>query len=96
MAHVFEVPDELYEKLAAYAEQRKQTAEELFLSWARHVTTPQGMQTWGDMTPPTEEELAASPLLRIAGSLSIGDPRLATEFDEVLAEAIADDHAEQE
>ncbi len=90
MAHVIEVPDELYEKLAAYAEQRRQTPEELFLTWASQLTTAQSTGTWGTEPPPTAAELAASPFLRMIGSLSIGDPRLATEFDEVLAEAIAD------
>jgi hypothetical protein len=96
MAHVFEVPDELYEKLEAYAEKHEQTPEDLFLRWARQLTAPQDAGAWGNEPPPTEEELQASPLLRIAGSLSIGDPRLETEFDEVLAEAFADDHAETE
>jgi hypothetical protein len=31
MAHVFGLPDELNEKLAAHAKQHQQTAEELFL-----------------------------------------------------------------
>jgi hypothetical protein len=94
MAHVIEIPDDLYEKLAGYAKQHQQTLEELFLSWARQMTTAQSARTWGNEPPPTEEELRNSPLLRIAGSLPIGDPRLQTEFDEVLAEAIADDHAD--
>ncbi len=96
MAHVFEIPDDLYEKLEAYAEKHQQTPEELFISWARQLTTPQSTGTWGNEPPPTAEELRNSPLLQIAGSLSIGDPRLETEFDEVLAEAFIDDHAEGE
>lgn len=94
MAHTIEVPDELYEKLVTFARKQQVTPEGLFLSWAASVTEPQATSQWGSEPPPTEEELRASPLLRIAGSLSIGDPRLATEFDDVLAEAIADDHAD--
>ncbi len=90
MAHVFEIPDELYEKLQAFAQEHRQTPEALLLAWVKQVTEPQRATSWGDESPPTEEELERSPLLRIAGSLSIGDPRLQTEFGEVLAEAIAE------
>lgn len=96
MAHIIEIPDELYERLLAFAREHHQTPEALFLAWAAQVTEQRGTGTWGTEPPPTAEELRASPLLQIAGSLSIGDRRLTSEFHEVLAEAIADDHAEQE
>lgn len=96
MAHTIEVPDEVYDKLLAFARRQQQTPEALFLEWASRVTEQPATSEWGDQPPPTEEELREHPLLRIAGSLSIGDPRLASEFDDVLAEAIADDHAHEE
>jgi len=93
MAHMIEVPDELYEKLLTFARQQQQTPEALFLSWAASVTEQPVTSQWGSEPPPTEEELQASPFLRMIGSLAIGDPRLATDFDGVLAEAIADGDA---
>jgi hypothetical protein len=96
MAHVFEIPDELYEKLRTVARERQQTPEALFQAWLKQVTTPPPSSSWGNEPPPTQEELQAHPFLRMIGSLSIGDPRLETEFNEVLAEAIADGAAETE
>ena len=94
MAHVIEVPDELYEKLLAFARKQQQTPEALFLSWAARATEQPATSQWGSEPPPTEEELREHPLLGITGSLSIGDPRLISDFDDVLAEAIADEHTE--
>lgn len=96
MAHTIEVPDERYEKLLAFARKQQQTPEALFHAWAVNVTELPDTPQWGDQPPPTEEELQASPFLRMIGSLSVGDPRLAIEFDDVLAEAIADGDAEGE
>ena len=94
MAHTIDVPNELYEKLMAVARKQQQTPESLFLSWAASITEQPATSQWGSEPPPTEEELREHPLLGIAGSLSIGDPRLASGFDNVLAEAIADEHAD--
>ena len=38
MSHVFQIPDDLYEKLAAYAAKQEQTPETLFLAWVSEIT----------------------------------------------------------
>src|SRR5260370_42325857 len=38
MSHVFQIPDDLYEKLAAYAAQQEQTPETLLLAWVSEIT----------------------------------------------------------
>jgi hypothetical protein len=37
MSHVFQVPDDLYERLAAYAAERGQTADELLLAYVKEI-----------------------------------------------------------
>ena len=41
MSHVFQIPDNLYEKLAAYAARQEQTPETLFLAWVNEITRRQ-------------------------------------------------------
>ena len=97
MSYMFRLSNEQYEKLAAYAEQKEQTPEELFLAWvdevvhqldATHIAeTEQAM---------SEEKLRAKhPTLQLSGMFSIHDPDWADNQDECLAEAYADDHAEK-
>jgi hypothetical protein len=94
MAHVFELTDEQYARLEATARERGESPADLFQSWLDSIAAQATRESgWGDVTPPTEEEIRQRPLLALAGSLTLNDPRLATSFDDVLAEAIADDHA---
>ena len=72
MSHLFQLSDEQYAKLAAYAAQHKQTPETLFQAWLSEVTQ--------------EEDILNSPLFQIAGMFAIGEPGWADRHDEYLAE----------
>lgn len=99
MGHVLELTEDEYTRLEAYARRRGRTPHELVAEWLASVVTPpetpkQAQEAEsGEVPSPTEEEIRQRPLLALAGSLALNDPRLATNFDDVLAEAIADDHA---
>lgn len=99
MGHVLELTEDEYARLEAYALQRGRTPHELVAEWLASVAVPPEMPQPtqetepSEVPPPTEEEIRRRPLLALAGSLALNDPRLATNFDDVLAEAIADDHA---
>ncbi|HEX6797950.1 MAG TPA: hypothetical protein VF116_09590 [Ktedonobacterales bacterium] len=99
MGHVLELTEDEYTRLEAYARRRGRTPHELVAEWLASVSTPSGTSNPaeqaepGEVAPPTEEEIRQRPLLALAGSLTLNDPRLATNFDDVLAEAIADNHA---
>ena len=95
MSHTIELLDEQYAALETYAQQQGRSPDELIHAWVASVAE-QPQMDWRDVPPPTEEELRNSPFLRVMGSLAIDGSRLTTEFDEVLAEAIADDHANEE
>jgi len=103
MSHEFQLSDEQYAKLAAYAAQHEQTPERLFQTWvddlihaleeqAHSMSIEQDDQEEQEMS---EEEFLNSPLGRIAGIFSWDDPGWADRIDEYLAEAYADDHAEK-
>ena len=79
MSHLFQLSDEQYAKLAAYAAQHKQTPETLFQAWLSEVTQ--------------EEDILNSPLFQIAGMFAIGEPGWADRHDEYLAEGYIEDHA---
>ncbi len=81
MSHVFQLSDEQYAKLAAYAAQHEQTPEKLFQEWVDKVTRN------------VDEELLNDPLFQIAGMFAIGDPDLAAKHDEYLADTYRDNHA---
>ncbi len=103
MSHVFQLSDEQYAKLAAYAAQHEQTPERLFQTWvddltqaleeqAHSMSIEQEDQGKQEMS---EEEFLNSPLGRIAGIFSWDDAGWADRIDEYLAEAYADDHTEK-
>jgi hypothetical protein len=77
MSHVFQLSDEQYARLEAYAAQHEQTPETLFETWVNEVI--------GDL----EEEILDDPLFQLAGIFAIGDPDLADKHDEYLAETYA-------
>ena len=99
MGHVLELTEDEYTRLEAYARRRGRTPHELVAEWLASITNPPETPKPGEnaepgeVPPPTEEEIRQRPLLALAGRLALNDPRLATNFDDVLAEAIADDHA---
>ena len=101
MGHTLELTEDEYTRLEAYARQCGRTPHELIADWLASVPAqseaPQAATEAqpSDVPPPTEEEIRQRPLLALAGSLTLNDPRLATNFDDVLAEAMADDHADE-
>jgi hypothetical protein len=104
MSHVFQLSDEQYAKLAAYAAQREQTPERLFQTWVDDLIHALEVQTRSmsieqedqeEEQEMSEEEFLNSPLGRIAGIFSWDDPGWADRIDEYLAGAYADDHAEK-
>ena len=98
MSHMFQLSDEEYAKLAAYAAQRKQTPEMLFQSWLSEVThavkEPISKSTSYAERVEREEELHNSPLFQVAGIFAIGEPGWADKHDEYLAEEYMDNHAD--
>ncbi len=106
MSHVFQIPDDLYEKLAAYAAQQEQTPETLLLAWVSEITrhleasqpSDDDHMNQANRVERTvrEKELSESPLFQIAGIFAIGDPGWADRHDEYLAEGYIDDHADGE
>ena len=106
MSHVFQISDDLYEKLVAYAAQREQTPETLFLAWVSEITrrldtsktTDYDHMGQANRVERTirEKEMSESPLLQVAGFFAIGDPGWADRHDEYLAEGYIEDHADGE
>ena len=103
MSHIFQLSNEQYEKIAAYAEQREQTPEDLFHMWidemVHQIETSQNTETEEETDEEIDiEELRAKhPLLQIEGILSIGEPGWADRHDEYFA-GLRDgrnDHAEK-
>lgn len=96
MSHVFQIPDDLYEKLAAYAAKQEQTPETLFLAWVSEITRHLEASKTSDYErmkdanrverTVREKELSESPLFQIAGIFVIGDPGWADRHDEYLAD----------
>lgn len=95
MAHIFELTDEQYARLEAAAHERGESPQDLFRSWLDSVApVPQAaaQRDWGDVPPPTEEELREHPFLRVMGTLSVGIPGWADRHDEAFGgEESADD-----
>jgi hypothetical protein len=103
MSHIFQLSDEQYAKLAAYAAQYEQTPEILFQTWVDDLIHALDEQTLSmsieqaDQEEQEEQEVDPEdhPLLRIAGMFAIGEPGWADRHDEYLAEVYADNHAEE-
>jgi hypothetical protein len=103
MSHVFQLSDEQYAKLAAYAAQHEQTPERLFQTWVDDLIHALEVQTHSmsieeddqEEQEVSEEDLEDHPLLRIAGMFAIGEPGWADQHDEYFAGVYADNHAEE-
>lgn len=82
MSHIFQLSDEEYTKLAAYAKQHKQTPEMLFKSWVNEMTHrakeptsfSRKQQIGQKLREQREGERQDSPLFQVAGMFAIGDP----------------------
>ena len=103
MGHVFQISDEQYAKLAAYAAQYKHTPEALFRDWVTEVihnaeksaSHNHKEQAGQEVQEVPEEEILNSPLFKLAGIFAIGEPGWADKHDEYLAEAYVEDHADE-
>jgi hypothetical protein len=101
MSHIFQLSDEQYAKLAAYAAQHQQTPEMLFQAWVREVihnvetsTSPgRAKQADREIQGGHEGETLNSPLFRVAGMFAIGESGWADKHDEYLAETYIENHA---
>jgi hypothetical protein len=92
MSHIFHLSDEQYDRLAAYAAQRKQTPEKLFQAWVREVTNKTKEPVPLNRKEEYGEELQSHPLLDVAGMFAIGEPGWADKHDEYLAETYIEKH----
>ena len=103
MSHVFQLSDEQYAKLAAYAAQHEQTPEIRFQTWVDDLIPALDEEMLSmsieqaDQEEQEEQEVDQEdhPLLRIAGMFSFNDPGWSDRIDEYFAEAYADNHAEE-
>ena len=108
MSHVFQIPDDLYTKLATYAAHHNQTPEALFLAWVSEVAYKQeesiasnnsklenADQASTEEQVKGEEEFLKSPLFQIAGMFAMNEPGWADKHDAYLAEAYIENHAEE-
>jgi len=99
MSHEFQIPDDLYSKLAMYAAQHNQTPETLFLAWVSEVAYKQEEsmalnsptlentdQASTEEQEKREGEILTSPLFQIAGMFAINEPGWADKHDTYLAE----------
>jgi hypothetical protein len=101
MSQIFRLSDEEYTTLVAYAAQRNQTPEKLFLSWLQEVTHQlreslahgTNKQTGEKLQERHRDERLDSPLFHVAGMFA-DDPRRADRHDEYLAATHMDDHAD--
>jgi hypothetical protein len=103
MSHEFQISDEQYAKLAAYAAQHEQTPEILFQTWVDdliHVLEGQTPsmsieQEDQEEQEESEEEFLNSPLFRLAGVFSFDVPDRADRYDVNVAEVYTENHAEK-
>src|SRR5579872_5839637 len=76
MSHLFQLSDEQYAKLTAYAAQHKQTPETLFQAWLSEITRnieESALLSYTEQVE-QEEDILNSPLFQIAGMFAIGEP----------------------
>lgn len=76
MSHVFQLSDEQYARLAAYAAQQRQTPESLFQDWVDEVTH--------NAQEKHDKDVLNSPLFQVAGMFAIGEAGWADKHDEYL------------
>ncbi len=98
MSYIFQLSDEQYARLAAYAAQQKQTPETLFQAWVSEMTSTMKTSTSSRRERREErtEEAVNHPLFKVAGMFAIGEPGWADKHDEYLAEAYGENHADDQ
>lgn len=90
MSHTIQLPDEVYEAIAAYASRHSQTAEEAISAWAANVSRqPRTEVIEGYIYDPAEDSLA-----EFLGKGELTDPTAIRRHDEVIAEEALDAHDE--
>jgi hypothetical protein len=87
MGHAIQVPDELYDKLAAYAKDHGHTPEDLVVAWVADVVRQAGSQR-----TPDSVETAEDPIAPFIGAFRFGVGDLGKNHDRYLAEAYEDVH----
>ena len=91
MSHIFQLPDELYERLQAYAARRGKTVDELLLAYAEEIARqPEGSESG------TQSVSEVDPLAPFIGAFKFGVGDLAEHHDRYLAQAYADEHRQGE
>ena len=103
MNHMFQISDEEYAKLAAYAARYKQTPEKLFQEWVWRITRNTEAPSFSKQEKsPTqkkqkvrEQQFLNSPLSQVAGMFAIDEPGWADKHDEYLAETYLENHADK-
>ncbi len=101
MSHIFQLSDEQYATLAAYAARYAQTPETLFETWVNeviHNIEPFSSSSLSKQEGREghEEELLNHPLVEVAGMFAIGEPNWADKHDEYLAEVYGENHADNQ
>jgi hypothetical protein len=102
MRQNFQLSNEEYARLVAYAARRNQTPETLFLSWLQEIIhqpgesfAPGTIKQMGEkLREQHKNEGLASPLSQVAGTFAIDDPGRADRHDEYLAATFIEDHAD--
>ena len=97
MNHVFQLSHEEYEKIAAYAEQQEQTPEDLFHKWVDEVIRQIEVSNAPDIKKQMDEKelIANHPILQVSGMFAVDESAWSDKIDEYLAEAYADNHADE-
>lgn len=97
MSHIFQLSNEQYEKIAAYAEQQERTPEDLFHMWVDEVIHQIEVLNTSIAKEQIDEKelLAKHPILQVSGMFAIDDPDWSSRHDEYVAEAYADNHADE-
>jgi hypothetical protein len=86
MDHTFQVSEEQYAKLTAYAVEQKETPETLFQAWVSEVIRQEAERSRlrEQANQKEQEEEGSLDLLQIAGMFSIGEPGWADRHDEIF------------
>jgi hypothetical protein len=88
MDHTFQVSEEQYAKLTAYAVEQKETPETLFQAWVSEIicqeTERSRLREQANQKEQKEQEEGSLDLLQIAGMFSIGEPGWADRYDEIF------------
>jgi hypothetical protein len=88
MDHTFQVSEEQYAKLTAYAVEQKETPEMLFQAWVNEVIRQEAQRSrlreQANQQEQEEHEEGPLDLLKIAGMFSIGEPGWADQHDEIF------------